>query len=62
MVVYGRGEKNIREVRAILAANGYFTLNMRDLADMGVVPPGREKYHPGDWGSNDGKSKTKTEH
>jgi hypothetical protein len=30
MVVYGLGEKNIREVRTILAANGYFTLNMGD--------------------------------
>ena len=53
MTVYGLGEKNIREVRTILAANGYFTLNMRDIADMGVLPPGGKKYHPDDWGSND---------
>ena len=62
MIVYGPGEKDIREVRIILAAKGYFTLNMRDIADMGVLPPGGKKYHPGDWGSNDGKSKKKTEH
>ena len=57
MIVYGPGEKDIREVRIILAAKGYFTLNMRDIADMGVLPPGGKKYHPDDWGSNDGKSK-----
>jgi hypothetical protein len=62
MVVYGLGEKNIRVARTILAAKGYFTLNMRDIADMGVEPPGLEKFHPGDWGSNDGKFKTKTEY
>jgi hypothetical protein len=62
MVVCGLGEKNIRVARTILAAKGYFTLNTRDIADMGVVPPDLEKFHPGDWGSNDGKSKTKTEY
>jgi hypothetical protein len=30
VLVYGPGEKDIREVRIILAAKGYFTLNMRD--------------------------------
>jgi hypothetical protein len=62
MIVCGLGDKDIREVRIILAANGYFTLNMRDIADMGVVPLGRKKFHPDDWKFNDGKSKTKTKH
>jgi hypothetical protein len=47
MVVYGLGEKHIRVARIILAAKGYFTLNMRDIADMGVEPPGLEKFQPG---------------
>jgi hypothetical protein len=62
MVVYGLGEKNIRVARTILAAKGYFTLNMRDIADMGVEPPDLGKFHPDDWGSNDGKHKTKSEY
>jgi hypothetical protein len=47
MAVYGLGEKNIRVARTILAAKGYFTLNTRDIADMGVVPPGGVKIPPG---------------
>ena len=62
VVVYGFGEKDIKAVRAILAAKGYFTLNMRDIADMGVTPPDLQKYHPDDWGSNDGKHKKKSEY
>ena len=62
MIVHGPGEKDIPEVRIILAARGYFTLNMRDIADMGVEPPDFGKFHPDDWGSNDGKHKTKSEY
>ena len=62
MVVYGLGGKDIKAVGVILAAKGYFTLNMRDIADMGVMPPGLQKYHPDDWGSNDGKHKKKSEY
>jgi hypothetical protein len=62
MVVYGFGEKDIQVVGVILAAKGYFTLNMRDIADMGVKPPGDKKYHPDDWGSNDEKHKKKSEY
>jgi hypothetical protein len=60
MVVCGLGEKNIRAARIMLAAKGYFTLNMRDIADMGVEPPDLGNFHPDDWGSNDGKHKTKS--
>jgi hypothetical protein len=62
MVVYGFGEKDIQVVGVILAAKGYFTLDMGDIADMGVKPPGDKKYHPDDWGSNDGKHKKKSEY
>jgi hypothetical protein len=59
--VYGLGEKDIRVARTILAAKGYFTLNTRDIADgygSGAAGPPLEKFHPDDWGSNDGKHKT----
>jgi hypothetical protein len=47
MVVCGLGEKNIRVARIILAAKDYFTLNMRDIADMGVEPPDLGNVSPG---------------
>jgi hypothetical protein len=66
MTAHGFGEKDIQVVGVILAANGYYTLNMRDIAAMGVTAPGDKKYHPGDWGtcwgSNDGKFKKKAEY
>jgi hypothetical protein len=62
VIVHGFGEKDIHVVGVILAAKGYYTLNMRDIAHMGVTVPGDKKYHPDDWGSNDGKFKNKAEY
>jgi hypothetical protein len=62
MIVHGFGEKDIHLVRIILAAKGYCTLDMRELAAMGILDPCGEKYHQGDWGSNDGVSKKKSEY
>jgi hypothetical protein len=62
MTVHGFGEKDIHLVRVILATKGYCTLDMRYIASMGLPVPGDKKYHPDDWGSNDGKSKNKTEY
>jgi hypothetical protein len=62
MAVHGFGEKDIHLVGVILAAKGHYTLNMRYTAPMGMQDLGGEKYHPGDWGSNDGVTKKKAEH
>jgi hypothetical protein len=43
LIVHGFGEKDIRPVGIILAAKGYCTLNMRDLAPMGIPDPDGEK-------------------
>jgi hypothetical protein len=62
MTVHGFGEKDVHLVGVILAAKGYYTLNMRDIAHMGIKDPGGDKHHPDDWGSNDGVTKKKAEH
>jgi hypothetical protein len=49
MVVHGFGDKDIHLIRDILAANGHYALNMRDLAAMGIQDPRGKKYHRGDW-------------
>jgi hypothetical protein len=46
MVVYGFGEQDIQVVRAILAAKGYFTPNMRD-SGYGSDASGPSKVSPG---------------
>jgi hypothetical protein len=66
LVVYGLGEKNIRVAGIILAAKGYVTLDMRDIANI-IWEWSRRTSESftrvtGDWGSNDGKHKTKSEY
>jgi hypothetical protein len=46
MIVHGFGEKDIHLVGVILAAKGYYSLNMRDITSMGIPNPGGEKYRP----------------
>jgi hypothetical protein len=36
MVVHGFGDKDIHLIRAILAANGHYAMNMRDMMDMNM--------------------------
>jgi hypothetical protein len=62
MIAHGFGEKDVHLVGIILAAKSYYTLDMRDIVSMGIQDPGGEKYHAGDWGSNDGVTKKKAEH
>jgi hypothetical protein len=57
MIVYGFGEKDIHLVGVILAA-----LDMEDITSMGITDPSGEKYHPDDWGSDDGVTKKKAGH
>jgi hypothetical protein len=58
----GMAEKDIRAVGVTLAAaKGYYVLNMRDIASVCIHDPDGEKFHQGDWGFNDGKTKQKTE-
>jgi hypothetical protein len=58
MTVRGFGEKDIHLVGVILAAKGYYALDMRDIAHMaGIKDPNGEKYHADDWGSDDGVTK-----
>jgi hypothetical protein len=40
MIEHGFGEEDIHLVRVILAAKGYYILNMRYLAPMGMPVPG----------------------
>jgi hypothetical protein len=49
MVLHGFGDKGIHLITAILATNGHYALDMRDIASMGVPDPKEEKYHRDDW-------------
>jgi hypothetical protein len=57
MAVHGFGDKDVHLIRAILAANCHYALDMRDIAPMGIQDPSGKKYHRGDWKSNDGVKK-----
>jgi hypothetical protein len=54
MVVHGFGDKDIHVIRAILAANGHYALDMRDTA--------KGKKYRDDWKSNDGVKKDIAQH
>jgi hypothetical protein len=62
MAVRGFGDKDIHLMGVILAANGHYALDMRDIAAMGIQDPSGKKYHWGDWRPNDGAKKDVAEH
>jgi hypothetical protein len=62
VVVHGFGDKDMHLIGAILAANGHYALDMRDIASMGILDPKGKKYHRDDWKSNDGVGKDVTQH
>ena len=59
MVVWNFGEKDIKTIRVILAANGIYAVDMTDIDAMGIPDPGGYCRHIDDWKSNDGREAQK---
>jgi hypothetical protein len=49
MMACGMAEKGIHLVGAILAAQGIYVLNMRDIASVGIEDPDGKQYHRDGW-------------
>jgi hypothetical protein len=47
-VVHGFGDKEFHLIRVIVAANGHYALNMRDITSMKIPDPEGKKYHRDD--------------
>ena len=59
LVVWNFGEKDIKTIRVILAANGIYAIDMTDIDAMGIPDPGGYCRHIDDWKSNDGREAQK---
>ena len=59
LVVWNFGEKDIKTIRVILAANGIYAVDMTDIDAMGIPDPGGYCRHIDDWKSNDGREARK---
>jgi hypothetical protein len=55
LVVWNFGEKGIKTIRVVLAANGIYAVDMTDIDAMGIPDPGGYCRHTDDWKSNDGR-------
>jgi hypothetical protein len=61
MAIYNVGERDISNVRIILASYGIFAVDMADIDAMGIKDPEGHHRHIDDWRSNDGRKKSKAE-
>jgi hypothetical protein len=61
MVIFNVGERDISNVRVILASFGIFAIDMTDIDAMGIHDPEGHSRHTDDWRSNDGRQKSKAE-
>ena len=59
LVVWNFGEKDLKTIRVILAANGIYAIDMTDIDAMGIPDPGGYCRHIDDWKSNDGREARK---
>jgi hypothetical protein len=55
LVVWNFGEKDMKTIRVIPAANGIYAVDMTDIDAMGIPDPGGYPRHTDDWKSNDGR-------
>ena len=60
MAVYGPGEKDLKNLRPILAELGMWVINTTDFCGMGIKDPKGKSWHPYDWGSSDGVNHSKS--
>jgi hypothetical protein len=61
MVIFNVGERDISNVRVILASFGIFAIDMADIDAMGIRDPEGHSRHTDDWRSGDGRKKSKAE-
>ena len=61
MAIFNVGERDISNVRVILASFGIFAIDMTDIDAMGIRDPEGHNRHIDDWRSNDGRKKSKAE-
>ena len=61
MVIFNVGERDISNVRVILASFGIFAIDMTDIDAMGIHDPEGHSRHIDDWRSDDGRKKSKAE-
>jgi hypothetical protein len=59
MAIYNVGERDVANVRVILAAFGIFAVDMTDIDAMGIQDPEGHHRHIGDWRSSDGRKKSR---
>jgi hypothetical protein len=61
MAIYNVGEKDISNVRVILASFGIFAVDMAEIDAMGIKDPEGHHGHIDDWRSSDGRKKSRAE-
>jgi hypothetical protein len=61
MAIFNVGERDISNVRVILASFGIFAVDMAGIDAMRIHDPEGHNMHIDDWRSSDGRKKSKAE-
>jgi hypothetical protein len=61
MAIFNVRERDISNVRVVLASFGIFAIDMTDIDAMGIHDPEGHSRHIDDWRSNGGRKKSKAE-